>query len=34
MKDKKNVNLKVQLFHGDSVTMCDTQLQKFMDVSP
>lgn len=25
--------LKVQLLHGDSVTMCDTKLQKFTDVS-
>lgn len=32
MKDTNKTTLKVQLLHGDAVTMCDTQLQKFTDV--
>lgn len=30
--NKKKISLTVQLFHGDSVTMCDTLFQRFTDV--
>lgn len=33
LRDGRNVVLRVQLRHGDAVTMCGTQLQALSEVS-